>query len=404
MKATFFLLPVILLACGGSSPPSGPDAEPGADAAPPECADGEMRVGPCGNCGTGQQLCEGGSWVLQGACFDEGVCPAGTLQTAAAPLCGEQQRLCNAQCAWTDWTVTMPGDGECEPGHRRLDQQDCGAGMYRRQVCSDTCAWETQPGQCVDACGESPRVTANEDEEEVCVPAGDFIRGLAGEMDAEPVTTVTLSAFYIDKYVVTNRRYKACYDAGGCPAPVPNALSDLVDPMMSDYPTWAVSEDLADAFCAWDGGRRRLTEAEWEKAARGPAPRTNKFTWDGDTWRCDLVLTGGCVGFVPWDPPPTETYLEPYDANPGEISYYGVHGLLGAGTEWTHDYFDPDYYALPESLIDPQGPATGPLVTLRGCPRRSCGTGETVSNRSPGDPGMGGASDIIRCGRTAVGP
>jgi len=49
----------------------------------------------------------------------------------------------------------------------------------------------------------------------VLIPAGEFIMGSNdGDSDEKPVHEVYLSAFYIDKYEVTNAQYKECVSAG----------------------------------------------------------------------------------------------------------------------------------------------------------------------------------------------
>jgi hypothetical protein len=54
----------------------------------------------------------------------------------------------------------------------------------------------------------------------VYVPAGEFIMGSdEGRSDEQPVHTVYLDAFYIDKTEVTNARYRECMEAGACDAP-----------------------------------------------------------------------------------------------------------------------------------------------------------------------------------------
>ncbi len=52
----------------------------------------------------------------------------------------------------------------------------------------------------------------------ILVPAGNFIMG-KDDGSYGPAHTVYLDAFYIDKYEVTNARYKACVDAGVCDSP-----------------------------------------------------------------------------------------------------------------------------------------------------------------------------------------
>jgi formylglycine-generating enzyme required for sulfatase activity len=62
--------------------------------------------------------------------------------------------------------------------------------------------------------------------EEILIPADSFQMGCDSSNQAEscfgdeqPLHTVTLDAYFIDKYEVTNARYQACVDAGGCTAP-----------------------------------------------------------------------------------------------------------------------------------------------------------------------------------------
>jgi formylglycine-generating enzyme required for sulfatase activity len=301
-------------------------------------------------------------------------------------LCREEQRLCDSSCTWTGWTETTPA-GACEPGAERFEQLDCSFGLYRRQTCSDTCDWTTEADACADGCGDAPRVTSWGDEVEVCIPAEPFIRGSLDAPDQQPIQTVYVSAYYIDRTTVTNRRYKACRDAGVCGDTYhPTTTARIDDPAFADHPVYQLSFANAEAFCAWDGGRRLLTEAEWEKAARGPAPRENRYTWDGTEWRCDLVLWAGCPGHTP-----TSTDTDPYTYYSTDSSYYGVWAMLSGGRTWTHDFYQADYYSVPESLIDPQGPVAGTHHVQRGQFRHS---NLTITWRE-GDQ----ADGAIRCGR-----
>jgi formylglycine-generating enzyme required for sulfatase activity len=72
--------------------------------------------------------------------------------------------------------------------------------------------------------------------EEILIPAGTFQMGCDANNPMEsgssnswqlhelPLHTVYLDSYYIDKHEVTNARYRACVDAGGCTTPRP-ALS-----------------------------------------------------------------------------------------------------------------------------------------------------------------------------------
>jgi formylglycine-generating enzyme required for sulfatase activity len=361
-----------------------------------------MQVAPCGNCGMQSEICMDGAWQPSSACLNQGECAVGAVETMPVPACGEEQRLCQADCSWSVWSVTVP-PGECVPATTRLEQLDCPTGTFRHQTCNDLCMWITEADPCMDLCGGMPRVTTNADEEDVCIPAGDFIRGQVGLFGSEPVTTVTLSAYYIDRYTVTNRRYKACRDAGACANPSDSTGAGLIaleNPALAEHWVRGVTWNDAVTFCGWDGARRLVTEAEWEKAARGPSPRTHVFPAFETTWDCVLLPRSGCPGVSFTDM--TDEFDSPVLAL--DSSFYGVIGMATGGKQWTHDWWSSVYYSEPASLIDPQGPSTGIERTIRGKARKSYTiAGVQVSLRNLGDPAEGDTSTTIRCGRAASG-
>lgn len=188
----------------------------------------------------------------------------------------------------------------------------------------------------------------------VLVPKGEFTMGSSEHSD-EATHQVVLDAYLIDKYETSNARYKEFMKATGHPAP---AYWD--DPRLNkpEQPVVGVSWTDATAFCKWDG-KRLPTEAEWERAAKGPTG-DNHYPW-GHKLDPKKANYGQNVGRT-----------MPVDSYPEGVSGFGVYNMAGNVFEWVQDWYDPKYYK--ESVaLNPQGPEKGynfanqgPVRVLRG--------------------------------------
>ena len=122
------------------------------------------------------------------------------------------------------------------------------------------------------------------------VPAGHFTMGMErGPADQQPARQVYLSAFYIDRYEVTNAQYFqfwAAPDGGNRERHTPashgstNGIGDWPGRAETrpNFPAVGINWFDAAAYCAWRGARLP-SEAEWEKTARGDEAR-EPYPWN----------------------------------------------------------------------------------------------------------------------------
>jgi formylglycine-generating enzyme required for sulfatase activity len=226
----------------------------------------------------------------------------------------------------------------------------------------------------------------------VLIPAGEFTMGSNKEedvskereanalnpfgfrdrlyVDEHPAHKVTLPDFRMDKYEVSNSQYLEFVTATKHNTPlawtrngynlsdkflaslplallrriasskfnldmdVPNASQEALlaelkkvqrshDKLPVTNVTWFDARD----YCHW-AGKRLPTEAEWEKAARGPDGY--EFPW-GNNWDPKRINTM------------SENTDQPYSvvgSNPGDVSPYGVYDMAGNVEEWVADWYD----------------------------------------------------------------
>ena len=228
----------------------------------------------------------------------------------------------------------------------------------------------------------------------VLVPAGEFTMGTSagsnGLPDEHPARLVYLSAFWIDRYEVTNAAYETFVQATDYVAPAnANPVSTLWErnrplPGIEQHPVVNVSWLDAVAFCRW-AGKRLPTEAEWEKAARGTTGRLYPWgnEWDFEKANSASYWAKRTVEFsnsVDWEAfwikgegavisrekgVKGEILTLPVGSFPAGVGPYGALDLAGNAAEWVQDWYNPNYYPT-APLSDPQGPDRGAIKAMRG--------------------------------------
>ncbi len=222
----------------------------------------------------------------------------------------------------------------------------------------------------------------------VLIPEGTFIMGsnkfevdkVVGEfgnakpwyMDEHPQRTVSLPAFYLDHYEVTNLEYADFVKSVNVPPPenwtengyilslkpeklaaasvavlqkvVSRVLQLDIDSRlmnreellaainerleyMSTLPVTYVTWDNADAYCKW-AGKQLPTEEQWEKAARGT--QGQEFPW-GPEWKNAASNSSN------------EQWLDgaaPIGSYPLDKSPFGIVDMGGNVTEWVAGWYN----------------------------------------------------------------
>jgi sulfatase modifying factor 1 len=199
-----------------------------------------------------------------------------------------------------------------------------------------------------EGCPSPLAVNAKDGAIMVYVPEGEFEMGDGKGSDC-PKHRVFLSAYWIGVYAVTNGQYLKFMKERGHRAPNNSAHRE---PGKAAHPVTDVAWDDAVAYARW-AGCQLPTEAQWEKAARGP--RGLIYPW-GDAWdasRCRHDKNRGNE---------TTCAVQGY---PKGVSGYGTYQQSGNVWEWCADWYDDGYYGKsPER--DPRGPEGGSYRVHRG--------------------------------------
>lgn len=167
-------------------------------------------------------------------------------------------------------------------------------------------------------------------------------------------------------------------------------VHSVTDQTLARWPALYVTWKEAQDFCAAEG-KRLPTEAEWEKAARGP--NGNLFPWGEAAPDNTLAMFGQHhVHEIP--------ILAAVDSHDAGKSPYGVHHMAGNVAEWVQDWFGFDYYAyIPQR--NPPGPTSGRYKSVRGGSWKSKTIMLRTATRGGSPPDQRSATVGFRCAQSS---
>ena len=261
-----------------------------------------------------------------------------------------------------------------------------------------------------DAGGGSAGCTAPEELSEgvalsplIAIPGGTFWMGTPPSRqpypgDGEtPRRKCTVSPFRLEQYEVSNEQYAAFINATGYRTEsekwgwsfafehaISQEIKDAIKNQVAAAPWWLpvekadwrhpegpdrdvfadgrakhpivqVSWDDAVAYCEW-AGRRLPTEAEWERAARGPKLK-RRFPWGNKLIGRDKVHRANIwQGVFPKNNTADDGFAGtcPVDAF-GPQNAWQLYNMIGNAWEWVSDFWTVRHTA--EHYTDPRGPA-----------------------------------------------
>jgi formylglycine-generating enzyme required for sulfatase activity len=178
------------------------------------------------------------------------------------------------------------------------------------------------------------------------VPEGKFVMGSSDVYDEKPQHVLDIPYdYYMGRFPITNAQYAAYARAKGITHPVSDWETKI------DHPVVNVSWQDAMAYCDWLNELRKdeippglvlrlPTEAEWEKAARGPEGLVYPWGNDFDASKGNVDNAGKN------DTTPVGAY------SPQGDSPYGVADMAGNVWEWTRSLFESYPYRVDDGRED----------------------------------------------------
>jgi formylglycine-generating enzyme len=183
----------------------------------------------------------------------------------------------------------------------------------------------------------------------VLIPGGAFEMGDGLDPDC-PRHAVWLDAYGMGVFAVTNRQYRRFVMETKYRPP---GGARWRNTELADHPVTDVDWDDAAAYATW-AGCALPTEAQWERAARGPHDLVYPWGHEWDDRRCRHNGNKGA-----------EQTCAVWGYASG-VSGFGTYNQSGNVWEWCRDWYDAAAYAGPQSARNPEGPPEGALRICRG--------------------------------------
>ncbi|XP_036122793.1 formylglycine-generating enzyme isoform X1 [Molossus molossus] len=294
--------------------------------------------------------------------------------------------------------LVLPGGaaagGEAGPG-----AGSCGCGAPQRPGAPGGSAAAHRYSREANAPDPGPATRPPAPAKMVLIPAGVFTMGTDDpqiKQDGEaPARRVTVDAFYMDAYEVSNADFEQFVNATsylteaerfGDSFVFEGLLSEQVKtgirqavaaapwwlPVKGanwrhpegpdstvlhrlDHPVLHVSWNDAVAYCAW-AGKRLPTEAEWEYSCRGGL-HDRLFPWGNKLQPRGQHYANVWQGEFPVTDTGEDGYrgTAPVDAFPP--NGYGLYNIVGNAWEWTSDWWTVRHSA--QEALNPKGPPSG---------------------------------------------
>jgi len=213
------------------------------------------------------------------------------------------------------------------------------------------------------------------------LPGGSFVMGDAKGAPDEKPHRVSVDAFYMDKYEVTQESYRKLVGSDYSRWKNPKAPVEQA--------TWAAAAKYCNARSRAEGltpcydtktwkcdfaanGYRLPTEAEWEYAARAGTTSSYSFGDNQSALRNFAWMKENSGG-------------RPREAGKKLPNPWGLYDMYGNVAEWCNDFYAVDYYQKSPAK-NPQGPASGSRRVVRGGSWNSRATECRSSYRSSENP------------------